>query len=103
MVTEPALDVTVLADWGTRSPAVAMQFTPICSVGLESRLWWNGPWIGSNCWCRSRGLLTKNTSPQSSGTVVRLPVVNHGQRRGGPLRRQQRLSGLLLDANREAA
>jgi len=41
--------------------------------------------------------------PQSRGTVVRLPVVSHCQRRDGPLRRQQRLGGLLMDANREAA
>src|SRR5262249_3009532 len=41
--------------------------------------------------------------PQSRGTVVLLPVVNYGQIRDGPLRRQQRLGGLLMDANREAA
>lgn len=41
--------------------------------------------------------------PQSRGTVVLLPVVNHCQIRDGPLRRQQRLGGLLMDANRAAA
>jgi hypothetical protein len=41
--------------------------------------------------------------PQSRGTVVRLPVISHCQRRDGPLRRQQRLGGLLMDANRAAA
>jgi hypothetical protein len=41
--------------------------------------------------------------PQSRGTVVRLPVISHCQTRDGPLRRQQRLGGLLMDTNREAA
>jgi hypothetical protein len=41
--------------------------------------------------------------PHSRGPVVLLPVVSHCQRRDGPLRRQQRLGGLLMDTNREAA
>jgi hypothetical protein len=41
--------------------------------------------------------------PQSRGTVVRLPVISHCQTRDGPLRRQQRLGGLLRDANWAAA
>jgi len=41
--------------------------------------------------------------PQSRGPVVRLPVVSHCQIRDGPLRRQQRLGGLLMGTNREAA
>ena len=41
--------------------------------------------------------------PQSRGTVMLLPVVNHGQIRDGPQRRQQRLNGLQMDANRKAA
>jgi transposase len=41
--------------------------------------------------------------PQSSCPVVLLPVVSHCQIRDGPLRRQQRLGGLLMDTNREAA
>jgi putative transposase len=41
--------------------------------------------------------------PQSKDTVELLPVGRHCQRRDGPLRRQQRLGGLLMDANREAA
>jgi len=40
---------------------------------------------------------------QGRGTVVLLPVVNRRPVRDGPLRRRQRLSGLLMDANREAA
>jgi len=41
--------------------------------------------------------------PQGRGTVVLLPVVNRCLIRDGPLRRRQRLGGLLMDANREAA
>ena len=41
--------------------------------------------------------------PQGRGTVVLLPVVNRRLIRDGPLRRRQRLGGLLMDANREAA
>jgi len=40
---------------------------------------------------------------QSRGPVVLLPVVSYCQIRAGPLRRQQLLGGLLMDANREAA
>jgi hypothetical protein len=35
--------------------------------------------------------------------VVLLPVVSYCQIRAEPLRRQQLLGGLLMDANREAA
>jgi hypothetical protein len=41
--------------------------------------------------------------PHSRGIVVLLPVSRHCRRRDGPLRRHQRLGGLLRDANREAA
>jgi hypothetical protein len=41
--------------------------------------------------------------PHSRGIVVLLPVGSHCQIRDGPLRRQQRLGGLLMGANREAA
>ena len=41
--------------------------------------------------------------PPSRDTVVRLPVISHCQTRDGPLRRQQRLGGLLRDTNCEAA
>ena len=41
--------------------------------------------------------------PQSRDTVVRLPVISHCQIRDGPLRAQQWLGGLLMDANCEAA
>ena len=34
--------------------------------------------------------------------MVLLPVGGHGEIRDGPLRRQQRFGGLLLDANRES-
>jgi len=40
---------------------------------------------------------------QGRGTVVLLLVVNRRPVRDGPLRRRPRLSGLLIDANREAA
>jgi hypothetical protein len=41
--------------------------------------------------------------PQSRGSVILLPVVSHCQIRDGPLRRQQRLGGLLMATNRDAA
>ena len=41
--------------------------------------------------------------PQNKDIVVPLPVGSHCQIRDGPLRRQQRLGGLLMDANSEAA
>ena len=58
--------------------------------------------------CFSLSACTTSTSqmhfPHSRGIVVLLPVGSHCQIRDGPLRRQQqRLGGLLMDANHEAA
>jgi len=41
--------------------------------------------------------------PHSGGIVMLLPVGSHYQIRDGPPRRQPRLGGLLMDANRETA
>ena len=77
----------------------------ICAVTEQevSRL----PQGGDRVRCLGLSACTTHTSHkpflQSRGTVVRLPVGRRCQIRDGPLRRQQRLGGLLLDANREAA
>src|SRR5712691_7774556 len=65
------------------------------------------PQCGDRVRCPGLSACTTHTSqkhfPQSRGTVVLLPVVSHCQIRDGPLRRQQRLGELLVDAHREAA